>query len=505
MRIRTEEKIKPTNAELKKILNIGIKLSTEKNRDHLLAFILESGMDITHCDASTLYLFEDGKLHFKIMKTLSQNISRGVEGEPIDDMPPVPMTERNVCSYAALHREIINIPDVYDNTRFDFSGPKKYDALTGYHTQSLLVIPIENNEEELIGVLQLLNAMDETGNVIPFDAEYEIIIRSLGAQAAIEITNLKYVQEVKRQLRSFVEAMSTAIDERTPYNGSHTRKVAEYAGMIADYINQQRQMGKTDEYFDEERKDKLELAALLHDIGKMVVPLSVMNRATRLDREIGTVETRFQLLEAYYTIDCMKGRISEEDCRRKIAYLRESMDFIHRIEGKGFLDDADYDRVQEIAKHRHVNEAGEELPYLTEREQERLSIRKGTLTEDDRRQMEYHVVMTEKILGKVWFNKSYEDIPRWAASHHELLDGSGYPRHLKGDELELETRMITVADVYDALTARDRPYKRPVSQEKALGILKEMADEGKLDCYLVECLAAAVREKQNEGKENEKK
>ncbi len=505
MQTMTEEKIKPTNAELKKILNIGIKLSTEKNRDHLLAFILESGMDITHCDASTLYLFEDGKLHFKIMKTLSQNISRGEDGEPIDNMPPVPMTDRNVCSYAALHREIINIPDVYDETRFDFSGPQKYDALTGYHTQSLLVIPIENNEEELIGVLQLLNAMDEDGKVIAFDPEYEIIIRSLGAQAAIEMTNLKYVQEVKRQLYSFVEAMSTAIDERTPYNGSHTRKVAQYAGMIADYINKQHQLGRSDEYFDEERKDKLELAALLHDIGKMVVPLSIMNRATRLDRELGTVETRFRLLQAYYTIDGMKGRIDEEECRQKIAYLKESMEFIRRIDGKSFLDDADYDCVQELAKHSYVDETGEALSYLTKRERDRLSIRKGTLTEEDRRQMEYHVVMTEKILSKVWFHKSYEDIPRWAASHHELLDGSGYPRHLKGDQLELETRMITVADVYDALTARDRPYKKPVSREKALDILKEMADEGKLDCYLVDCLVAAVRERQDEEKERDTK
>ena len=498
----TEEKVKPTNAELKKILNIGIKLSTEKNREHLLASILENGMDITHCDASTLYLFEDGKLRFKIMKTLSQNISRGEDGELIDDMPPVPMTERNVCSYAALHREIINIPDVYNDTRFDFSGPKKYDALTGYHTQSLLVIPIENNEDELIGVLQLLNAMDEEGNVIPFDSEYEIIIRSLGAQAAIEMTNLQYVQEVKRQLRSFVEAMSTAIDERTPYNGSHTRKVAEYAGMIADYINKQHQAGACDDYFDENRKDKLELAALLHDIGKMVVPLSIMNRATRLDRDLGTVETRFRLLEAYYMIDKMKGRIDEAEYQKRIAYLRESMDFIHRIDGKGILDDADYDRVQELAGHSYVNDAGEPLPYLTKREKDRLSIRKGTLTEDDRRQMEYHVVMTEKILGKVRFNKNYEEIPKWAASHHELLDGSGYPRHLKGADLALETRMITVADVYDALTARDRPYKKPVSQEKALGILKDMADEGKLDCRLVEYLAAAVREKEVKGKES---
>ncbi len=488
--------MKLTNHELKKILNIGIKLSTEKDREHLLASILENGMDITHCDGSTLYLLEDGMLRFKIMKTISQNISRGENGEAIDDIPPVPMTQGNVCSYAALHREIINIPDVYDSTRFDFSGPKKYDALTGYHTQSLLVIPIENNEDELIGVLQLLNAMDENGNIIPFDKEYEIIIRSLGAQAAIEMTNLQYVKDIKRSQRSFVEAMAAAIDERTPYNGSHTRKVAEYSAMIAVYINKQHQAGKCDEYFDEQRMEKLELAALLHDIGKMVVPLSIMNRATRLDGDIGNVETRFKLIEAYYTIDYVKGKITQEEYAKRVEYLRAGMSFIRRIDGMSFLDDASYERVQEIAAKSYTDEAGEELFYLTERERECLSIRKGTLTESDRRQMENHVVMTEKILSKAWFNRHYEEIPRWAASHHELLDGSGYPNRLKGDELELETRILTVADVYDALTATDRPYKKPVPYEKAVGILREMADDGKLERRLVDYLAAAVYEKE---------
>lgn len=486
--------MKLTNADLKKILNIGINLSTEKNRDHLLASILENGMDITHCDASTLYLLENDTLIFKIMKTISQNISRGAEGEAIDDIPPVPLTESNVCTYAALRREIVNIPDVYDSTRFDFSGPKKYDALTGYHTQSMLVIPIENNEDELLGVLQLLNAMDEEGNVIPFDPEYEIIIRSLGSQTAIEITNLKYVQEIKMQLHSFVEALATAIDERTPYNGSHTRKVAEYAGLLADYINGQHYAGKCEAYFDENRKEKLELAALLHDIGKMIVPLSVMNRATRLDTDMERVEARFRLLESYYRIDCLEGRISKEEYEDSVAYLRDSMEFIHRIDSMGFLDDENYRRVQEIAEHSYNGTETGVIPYLTDQERECLSIRKGTLTEEGRRQMENHVVMTEKILSKVHFNKNYEAVPRWAASHHELLDGSGYPRRLKGDELELETRIITVADVYDALTATDRPYKKPIPQEKALGILGSMADEGKLDRCLVDYLAAAVRE-----------
>lgn len=484
-----------TNRELKKILNIGIKMSTDKNRDHLMASILESGMDITHCDASTLYIFEDNVLKFKIMKTLSQNISRGENGESIDDIPPVPLTEGNVCSYSAIHREIVNIPDVYDSTRFDFSGPKRYDALTGYHTQSLLVIPIENNEDELIGVLQLLNAQDEKGNIIPFDEEYEIIIRSLGSQAAIEMANLKYVQDIKRQQRSFVEAMATAVDERTPYNGLHTRKVAKYAGIVADYINELHEEGKCDEYFSELRKDKLELASLLHDIGKMIVPLSVMNRATRLDSDIFTVETRFKLIESYYTIDCLKGKITQEEYEKKVEYLHESMDFIRKIDALGFLDDPSYERVQEIADQSYVDETGKELSYLTERERACLSIRRGTLTDNDRKQMENHVSMTEKILSKAWFGKNYADVPRWASSHHEMLDGSGYPKHLKADEIEIETRILTIVDVYDALTARDRPYKKPLSHEKAIDILRDMADKGKLERRLVDYLDMAMQKK----------
>ena len=164
--------------DFKKILNIGINLSTGRDRNKILASILESGMEITNCDASTLYLYENDQLSFKIMKTLSMGISRGVDGEAITDIPPVAMKEENVCAYTAIHREIVNIPDVYDSDRFDFSGPKQYDSLTGYHTKSQLVIPLENNENDLIGVLQLINAMDEDGNVIPFDKQYDIIIRS---------------------------------------------------------------------------------------------------------------------------------------------------------------------------------------------------------------------------------------------------------------------------------------------------------------------------------------
>lgn len=480
--------------DFKNILNIGIALSTEKNQNRLLTSILENGMSITNCDASTLYLYEDNKLVFKIMKTLSMGISRGVDGETIDDIPPVPMKEENVCAFTAIHREIVNIPDVYNSDRFDFSGPRQYDAITGYHTQSQLVIPLENNENELIGVLQLINAMDNEGNIIPFDEQYDIIIRSLGSMAAIELTNLNYVETLKAQLYSFVEALTTALDERTPYNASHTRNVEKYAALLADYITRMHEKGVCEETFDGERKEKLQLAALLHDIGKMVVPLSVMNRATRLDGELAGVDARFELLKVLYEVDMLRGRITEETYRENVAQLESDIAFIHEVDSMGFLNDDNYERVRHIALKQHVGEDGKVIPYLTEHETECLSIRRGTLTEKDREAMENHVVMTGKILDKVRFNKTYAMVPKWAASHHEFLNGTGYPEHLTAEKLDLETRILTVVDVYDALTASDRPYKKPMPKEKAIGILESMAKEGKIELRLVEWLSEALAE-----------
>lgn len=480
--------------DFKKILNIGIGLSTEKDRNHLLASILEHGMEITNCDASTLYLYEENRLVFKIMKTLSMGISRGEGGEPIDDIPPVPLREENVCAYTAIHREVVNIPDVYHSERFDFSGPKQYDALTGYLTKSQLVIPLENNENELIGVLQLINAMDEKGNVIPFDEQYDIIIRSLGSMAAIELTNLFYVEELKAQMYSFVEAFTMALDQRTPYNVSHSRNVEKYAGMLADYISKMYQEGNSTEYFDQDRKEKLQLAALLHDIGKVVTPLSVMNRATRLEDDICIVDARFELLKSLYEIDMLRGRITGEAYEQHIADLDSELAFIHKVDTMGFLDDENYERVCCLAKKYHEKEDGTITKYLTESEAEYLSIRRGTLTAKDRKEMENHVVMTEKILSKVRFNKSLSVVVKWAADHHELLDGSGYPKHLSKENLDLETRILTVADIYDALVATDRPYKKPIPKEKAIDILRNMAKEGKLDSQLVEWLSEALEE-----------
>ncbi len=480
-----------------KILNIGINLSTGRDRNQILSSILESGMEVTNCDASTLYLYENDQLTFKIMKTLSMNISRGVDGEPITDMPPVPMKEENVCAFTAIHREIVNIPDVYDSDRFDFSGPKQYDALTGYHTTSQLVIPLENNENDLIGVLQLINAMDKEGNVIPFDKQYDIIIRSLGSMAAIELTNLTYMEELKAQLYSFVEALTTALDERSPYNASHTRNVAKYSQILAEYITEMHKEGKCDEYFDRDRKEKLLLAALLHDIGKIVVPLEVMDKATRLGNRLEKVDERFKRLEMLYEIDMLRGRITEEEYQEQIADLQAELGFIHKIDTISYLDNEKYEHVLQLFKKKHIKENGEVTKYITDKEKNCLSIRHGTLTVEEREVMKNHVVVTEKILSKVRFNKNFANVPKWAASHHEFLNGTGYPKQLTAEELDLETRILTVADIYDALTAI-RPYKNAIPDNKSVSMLENMAKEGKVDGQIVEWLSQALKRRNEE-------
>lgn len=472
-------------------MDIGIRLSTERDRNRLLMTILDKGMEITNCDASTLYLYENDELHFKFMKTLSMGVSRGMNGEVID-LPPVPMKEENVCSYAAIHREVVNISDVYASSRFDFSGPRQYDSLTGYRTQSQLVVPLANNENELIGVLQLINAMDKKGELIAFNEEYEIIIRALGAIAAIELTNLSYVEALKTQIYSFVEALTTALEERTPYNALHTRNVQKYASLLADYITELHKEGKCEKTFDSARKEQLMLAALIHDIGKMVVPLSIMNKATRLDTGIEKVDDRFKLLKALYEIDMLRGRITHEEYEAVKKDLEAELAFIHEIDVIDYVTDGNCEHIRRLAGKQHVSEDGSILPYLTQREAECLEIRSGTLTVQERKEMENHVVMTSRILEKVQFYKGFSMVPKWVGAHHEYLDGSGYPNGLRGDELDLETRLLTVVDIYDALVATDRPYKQPILKPKAIQILKDMAQKGKVDLQLVEWLDEAL-------------
>ena len=372
--------------ELMEVLNIGILLSKEKDRTRLLNMIVDMSMKFTNCDAATLYLYENDALTFKIMKTHSQNINKGEKGEKID-LPPVPLKEENVCAYSAIHRKVLNVEDVWTNTMFDFSGPKTYDKLTGYYTKSMLVVPMSNYEGRVIGVLQLINAQDESGTVISFEKEMEPIILALASQVAIILVNLLYLEEIKTQIWSFTEALAETVDARTPYNGSHIRKVAQYAELIADYINQLHEQGKEEEYFDQQRKEQLVMGALLHDIGKIVVPLKVMNKAKRLDGKEEVLYKRLELIEAYYEIDCLKGNLSYEEAAIKKEQLKEIRELLEVVNGAGFITEELQKRLQDVLSLEYEGEKGK-ISYFTEEEKECLLIQKGTLTKEEREIME---------------------------------------------------------------------------------------------------------------------
>ena len=480
--------MKNSEDRLQQILDIGIALSTEKNPDKLLNYIVETAMNLTGSDGGTLYIVKDESLAFKIMKTKSKNIDMGKDGEEIN-LPPVPFSKENICAYAALTKKTLNIENVYDSDLFDFSGPKKYDRLNNYHTQSMVAIPMISYSDEVLGVMQLINAKDEKGNIRAFTNSEEKILLSLASQTAIELANMAYIDEINLQIWSFTSALTEAIDARTPYNGSHTRKVAEYAAMIVDKINTLYKEGKEDIYFSEDHKNQVVMAAYLHDIGKMIVPIEVMNKQTRLGDKYDTITMRLENIKLRLMLDKEKGIISEKVYNTEINKVNKTVDILWQANSVGFINDELYNEINEIEKYCYIN-LDEDLfiHYLTKDEIECLKIRKGTLTDKEREIMESHVLMTERILSKVHFNKRYLNAPIWAAQHHECINGTGYPHKIKGDELGIEARILAVADICDALLATDRPYKKPLPKEKAFEILYFMAQDQKIEKRLVDYL-----------------
>ncbi|MGN0713477.1 MAG: HD domain-containing phosphohydrolase [Anaerovoracaceae bacterium] len=476
--------------ELMKVLDTGIALSKEKDRNKLLSMILEASMEIARCDAGTLYMNKDGFLHFKVMKTISMGVDKGKNGEPID-LPPVPIAPQNICAYTVLKGRPLNIPDVYASCEFDFSGPIQYDKLTGYHTGSMLTIPLINQEDDAVGVMQLINALDEEGNITAFSADVERVILSLASQAAITMTNMQYLEELKNQMWSFTEAMAEAIDARTPYNANHVRNVARYAGEIADYINELHEKGLEEEAFPRERKEQLVMSALLHDLGKMAVPTKIMNKATRLEERLGMIQSRFENFGLRYKVQMLEGKLSASEYAEQIRNLEETWTLVESVNSAGFLDDEKEARLLKAFENVFWEE-GKAEPFFTEEEKEDLLIKKGTLTAKERAVMESHVDMTERILNKVHFNSRDKDVAKWAIQHHECLNGKGYPRKLTEEELPLESRILAVADICDALLASDRPYKKPMPREKAFAIMHDMARSGNIDEKLVDYLEQCI-------------
>ena len=461
---------------MERYLNMCLALTSEKDREALLSSILDTAMDVSHSDAGTLYLLEDDGLHFCRMVTRSMGIRQGGHADPIS-LPPVPMEEKYVCSWVALHNEAINVADVHNDTHFDFTGSLRYDAMTGYRTTSMLVVPMSNDKGELIGVTQLINALDAEGNTIPYDPEIELLVQAMSSQAAISITNMQYAEQINTLLDSLVGTLSTAIDERSHYNANHTRNMVAVGERFLDWLD------KTDNpwKFDANKRRTFLMSVWLHDVGKLVVPLEVMDKETRLGPALETVRRRFAAIGLLDRIAHLEGRIDAEEYERRNGERSDALAFVERVNRAGFMPDKDLEAVAALAKRSYIDENGEEQPWITENERVCLSIRKGTLTDEERSVMQSHVVVTGRILSQVTFPKIYAQVPKWAAAHHELLNGRGYPDHIKAEDIPPEVRLLTILDVFDALTARDRPYKPSMPLEKALSILHSMVEEGGVD------------------------
>ncbi len=466
---------------MQKFLEMCLALTAEHDREALLSNILDSAMDCANCDAGTLYLLEEDGLHFCRMVTRSQGVRQGGHDAPIS-LPPVPMEPKYVCAWVALNNKAINVEDVHTDTHFDFTGSLRYDAMTGYRTQSMLVVPMSNDKDELIGVTQLLNAKNEQGETVAFDPEIELLVSALSSQAAISITNMRYAEQITALLDSLVGTLSTAIDERSHYNANHTRNMVRVGENFLDWLDKKGDPNA----FDANRRRAFLMSVWLHDVGKLTVPLEVMDKDTRLGSSTADVRERLRTIGLLDRIARLEGRIDDAELERRKEERAETEAFIERINRIGFLPDEDLARVDELAKQTYIDENGVEQPLLTEKEHTRLQIRKGTLTDEERSIMQSHAVVTGRILSEMTFPKIYAQVPKWAAAHHELLNGKGYPNHLTAESIPNEVRLLTVLDVFEALTARDRPYKPPMSLDKALGILHIMAEkEGSIDPKLL--------------------
>lgn len=461
---------------IEKLLDIGIALSADKDADRLLRTILDAAMDLTSCDGGTLYILQGNALVFHMMVTKSMGIDKGGHGEEIA-LPPVPLRRENVCACAALDKVLINVSDVYHDSRFDFSGPRKYDAMTGYATASMLVVPMSDDHSNVIGVLQLINAKDDTGNITAFDSYSEHVILSLTSQAAIRLTTLNYSEAITGLLKSFVRVMSTAIDARSPYNANHTRNMARYAERFLNWLDET----KNPWTMTNEEKQEFLMAVWLHDIGKLVIPLEVMDKDTRLGSRLSDVLHRFEIISLLDELAYAQGKLTKSAYQQRKDELKDASGLIQKANAPGLLTDELHAAIQTLARRTYLDRDGIEHPWLTAEEAEALSIRKGTLTLEESKIMESHITMTEKMLRQMAFINGYKKVPEWASSHHEMLDGSGYPKHSKAEEIPYEVRLLTILDIFDALTARDRPYKKAIPVQKALDILNGMAKEGKID------------------------
>lgn len=477
------------NELLKKLNKIGIALSAQRNVNKLLEIILEESMDITGADAGSIYIKEEcqGDKNNEVLRfKITRNMSREFEWSEFT----LNIDKKSIAGFSAFSKRPMNIKSLDDTEDlYGISYNRAFDYKIAYKSVNMLVIPMLNYDYEVVGVLQLINKKKHKymvfqgpeeieEEIIPFSSEEEEVIESLAAQAGILIERTILHDEIQELLSSFITAMVSTIDARDITTSGHSKRLAGYALHFIKTLNNVNYGKYADIIFSEDNFKEMYYAALLHDIGKIGVEEAVLLKENRLsDAEMEKIKYRLKYIKLL-----VKNSKEHSDLYSKLdSYLT----FLLSINTSGFIDDDKMNILNEIYEIK-VEDENEIIPLLTEEEYENLSVRKGNLTEEEREKINYHATYSYNILKNITWTKKLRDVPLIAGSHHEKINGSGYPNGLKGEEICIQARILAILDIFEALTARDRPYKPPMSVEKAIEILEFEVKDNHLDPDLFE-------------------
>jgi len=513
----TLETVEDLFGRLEQLNEIGAALSQEKDTDHLLEKILIAAKAITRADGGTLYVLEPSdegpRLRFAIMRTDSLGIAMGgTTGSPIP-FYPVHLRGKDgkpnnqmVAAYTALTGKTVSIADAYSEEGFDFSGTRNFDKKTGYRSKAFLTVPMKNHLSEIIGVLQLINSKDPaTGEFGPFSHSDQRLAESLASQAAIALTNRQLIDQLKGLFKSFIALINRAIDEKSEYTGKHCDRVPKLTMMLAEAVNETSEGPLRDFNMTDADRYELEIAGLLHDCGKVTTPVHVVDKATKLQTifdRINLVDTRFEVLKRDLEIATLKQKFDlvrqtsaqdvdvrdrlgeiEQASRESLQQLESDREFLrHCNVGGEFMPPEAQERVKQIGTgHKWIDVSGGTANFLTEDEIKNLTISRGTLTQEERETINHHIVATIDMLEALPWPKHLENVPEYAGGHHERMDGKGYPRGLKREQMSVQARVMGIADIFEALTAKDRPYKRGKTLTESLNILGRFRLNGHID------------------------
>jgi len=500
-----EKESKNLSQQMIRLNKLGIELSSETKLENLLEHILEHSKKVTHADGASLYLFANNQLNFEVMQASSLGIKLSHAQGNLQQMKSIDLYDAKgnpnnhiVAAYVAMNMQVVNIADVYDSETYNFTAVKQFDKEHDYHTQSMLTIPLLNQSNELLGVLQLINAMDEiTGDIEPFPEMSQMMAESLASFAAVAITNNRLSCELKTLIESFIYIISKAIDEKSAYTGGHCRRVPEIALLLAQAASDSDYGSLKDFKLTDETWYEMKIAAMMHDCGKITTPIHIVDKSTKLELifdRIELISMRYEIIRRDILIQHLfdKSAVTVKEAKEAVKELwnklSDDLDFLRSCNtGDEGMPPENQARVRAIAKRgTWMDEHQCVHPLLTSDEVYNLNISKGTLNKEDREIINYHIVATINMLEALPFPSYLKNVAEIAGGHHECMDGKGYPRGLKREEMSVQARIMGIADIFEALTAHDRPYRKAMPLSRVIGMMESMKDDKKIDAELFE-------------------